>query len=130
MRRRPALTAAFAVAVVVIGQLAATIHAAEVRHVVCAEHGEQLEAPTLRTVDRAADRDAPPHFVELTGGPSEHADCAIARVLRQTSDAPRNLPVIAAAPTSVTADAAPPSALVVTADLVLIAPKTSPPRAG
>lgn len=126
MRRRPTLIAAFAVAVVVLGQLAATIHAAEVRHVVCAEHGEQLEAPTLRGT---VDRDAPPHVIELTGGPTEHADCAIARVLRQSSDAPHSLPVIGVAPTGVSTEIAPPRAISVAVDLVLIAPKTSPPHA-
>jgi hypothetical protein len=124
MRGRPALTAAVAVVVLAVGQVAAFAHAAGSRHVTCDAHGEEIEAPIL---DGAIDHCDQTHFVGLQGRGGEHQDCAIARMLRQSSHAPRSAPAIAV--TTIMATAAPPPVTrgIPVLDLVLIAPKTSPP---
>jgi hypothetical protein len=127
MRCRPALTAAFAVVVLVVGQLAALIHAAETRHVECAEHGEQLEAVTLAGADDGCEHS---HYIAVDGAGGHHEDCEILRALNQASDAPPQAPtsyllVLAAAfPAPVVPLAS------ATSELYRIAPKTSPPAAG
>lgn len=124
MRGRPALTAAVSVVVLALGQLAAVAHAAAARHVTCDAHGEEIEAPIL---EGAIDHCEETHFVGVEGDGGEHEDCALTRVLRQTSDASRSAPAIDSA--TIVASAGPPPAtrIVATLDLVLIAPKTSPP---
>jgi hypothetical protein len=128
MRDRPALTAGFAVVVLVVGQLAALAHAAAARHVVCEEHGEQIEAPTLVGAPAAGDASEHARFIGVEGQGAEHEDCAILRVLRPGIDASRNVPVITAAPlVTVALELPPANPVAVAVDLVLIAPKTSPP---
>ena len=86
MRRRPALPALCAVLVLVVGQLFAFVHQATTRHITCAEHGEELEAATLAEQLHACPDD---HLVGVDGDASgEHADCAIARALHQSSATP------------------------------------------
>jgi hypothetical protein len=120
-----ALTAALAVAVLVGSQLAALAHTAAIRHVLCDEHGEQLEAPTLI----GPSDDCPQtHLVGVQGTGGEHEDCPIARLLGSSLD-PLNAAPAVELPAIATHIAGPPPNLIVdTLDLVLIAPKTSPPR--
>jgi hypothetical protein len=128
MRCRPALTAAFAVVVLVVGQLVALVHAASTRHVECAEHGEQLEAVSLAGADDGCMQS---HFIGVEGdGGGDHEDCELVRALHQSSDTPPQAPtsfllVLAAAAPAVVLPLA--SA---TSELYRIAPKTSPPVAG
>jgi hypothetical protein len=124
MRARPALTAAFAVVLLAVGQLAAVAHAAAARHVTCDVHGEEIEAPILKG---AVDHCEQTHFVGIEGDGGEHEDCAITRALRQSSQVSRSAPALEIT-TFVSVSGSPPALRVVaTLDLVLIAPKTSPP---
>lgn len=125
MRGRRVLPIAFAAVVLVLGQLAALAHEAGTRHVTCGLHGEELEAATLVDQPHACDQD---HLVGVTGKHGgDHADCAIARALHQSTQTSRAI----AAPLPihlVTATRAPALADVAhTTALYLIAPKTSPP---
>jgi hypothetical protein len=125
MRRRSALPAMFAVMLLVVGQLVALAHEAAQRHITCAEHGEQLEAVVLASALHACEDD---HFVAVDGGGGDHADCPIARMLRQSSDAPSHGLVSRSAVVECTECSAPACRLRIVADpLFLIAPKTSPP---
>lgn len=124
--RRPALAAAFAAVLLVVGQLAALAHEAETRHVICPEHGEALEAVHLAGAD---DGCAQSHWIAVDGDRGgEHADCEISRTLHQASAAPARaaqaLLVLAAIEST---PGAAPRAPPVTSALYLIAPKTSPP---
>jgi hypothetical protein len=124
MRGRPALTAAVAVVVLIVGQLAALAHAAGARHVTCDVHGEEIEAPVL---EGAVDHCQQTHFVGVEGEGSAHEDCAITRMLRQSSQVQRSAPAIDIATIVSTAASPPATCDVAILDLVLIAPKTSPP---
>lgn len=127
MRCRPALIATFAVVVLVVGQLAALAHAAETRHVECADHGEQVEAVSLAGADDGCEHS---HFIAVDGDGGHHEDCEILRALHQSSDAPPQAPtsfllVLAAAfPAPVVPLAS------ASSELYRIAPKTSPPAVG
>ncbi len=124
--RRPALAAAFAAVLLVIGQLIGLAHEAQTRHVICPEHGEALEAVHLANAD---DGCAHEHFVAVDGDASgEHADCEISRALHQASAAPAPFATTTVLLAQVDiATAIAPRAPPVTAALYLIAPKTSPP---
>ena len=126
MRRRPATAAAFAAALFVVSQLLALRHEAESRHVTCAEHGEQLEAPSLGIAQDDGCGQA--HLLAVKGGGAGgHEDCVIARLLRtstRTSEAPH---VHVTMTTVANVEQVAPVAWVHSFDVVLIAPKTSPP---
>lgn len=125
MRRRPALPAALAALVLVIGQLVAFAHQAATRHVECAEHGEQLEAAHLAEALHACADD---HLVGVDGdGGEHHDDCLVLRAMHQSSAAPDAwiAPVIHAIETETT-DLAP-RAFTIARALYRDAPKTSPP---
>lgn len=124
MRERPAFGAALAVVVLVVGQLAAIAHGAATRHVICELHGEEIEAPRS---EGAVDHCNRMHFIGVDGASGEHEDCAIARVLRQNTQAPRSAPTITVTTVIATAACPSPPRIVTFLDLVLIAPKTSPP---
>lgn len=125
-RRRPALAAAFAAVLLVVGQLAAMVHEAETRHVICPEHGEALEAVKLAGAD---DGCAQSHWIAVDGDAGgEHAGCEISRALHQAGDAPSPY----AATTLFVAQAEIPTAIAPRGppsigSLYRIAPKTSPP---
>jgi hypothetical protein len=126
MRRRPIAAAGFAVTLFVVGQLAAFSHEAATRHVTCAAHGEQLEVGDIGGAPD--DGCGQSHFRSVDGTPGEHQDCPISRLLRtrtQTSDAP-NLDVFI----THVAMVEPPALIASThsIDVILIAPKTSPPH--
>lgn len=130
MRRRSALPAAFAAVVLVACQLLAHAHEAATRHVVCAEHGEQIEAVRLAGTDDGCEQS---HWFGVDGdGGGQHADCEITRALHQASIAPlapllAHLAVVEAQPAVTSA----PDTTVTVSALYRIAPKTSPPtRAG
>jgi len=116
------------VTVIVVGQVAALAHEAAIRHVVCQDHGEEIEAATL--LGGADDHCGNAHWVGVEGAGGEHEDCAIVHALRQSSIAPHG--VLFAISTTIV----PPGTYAAPAPLVLvraryrIAPKTSPPRAG
>ncbi|HUS30501.1 MAG TPA: hypothetical protein VMZ53_18455 [Kofleriaceae bacterium] len=124
MTRRPKFAAAAAVALFVVGQLAALVHEAETRHVTCAEHGEQLEAATL---DGHDDLCGQSHLIAVDGNTGAHEDCDIARLLR-TSTRTSQAPVL-----HVATDALATHEAVIAidgpraADVLVNAPKTSPP---
>lgn len=122
--RRPRYAAAAAVALLVVGQLAAFAHEAASRHVTCAEHGEQLEAVELAGHDDGCGQS---HFIAVDGENGGHQDCDIARLLRTSTRASATVHVQLAAISVATihtfASIEQPAAL----DLILIAPKTSPP---
>jgi len=125
-RRRPALAAAFAAVLLVIGQLAAMAHEAETRHVICPEHGEALEAVKLAGAD---DGCAQSHWIAVDGDAGgEHADCEISRALHQAGDTPSPFATarLVVAQTDAPVAIAPRAPPAVTA-LYRIAPKTSPP---
>lgn len=125
-RRRPALAAGFAVVLFVVGQLVAWRHEAESRHVTCIEHGEQLEAAGEAG---EADNCGQPHWIGIDGnGGGEHQECASARLLRTSTNAPDVAPVHAVTSVIIATLEPPPSVVWVrTAHILLIAPKTSPP---
>lgn len=130
MARRSASLAAFAVVLLVAGQLVAFAHAAGTRHAVCAEHGEQLELARVHAEshgceDHACDAD---HLGAATGDRGgDHEDCAILRALAQHS-APSTGHTLAVAATKIAiAPVAPPRLVAITAALYRVAPKTSPP---
>ena len=126
MHRRPTRTAAFAVVLFVVGQLVAFEHESESRHVTCSEHGEQIDA-----ADLGATRDdgcGQSHFVGVDGEGGDHKDCAIARLLRtstNTSDAPTTHVTTT---TIEMVELPAPIANTRSVAVILIAPKTSPPR--
>jgi hypothetical protein len=126
MRRRLACPAAFAVALLVVGQLGALAHEAETRHVSCDEHGEQLEG--VRLVDRlhACEHD---HWIGVEAGGGDHQDCAIASVLRHAGSAATPAPVIAVAGLDGAAVVAPAATRLSGDRVYRFAPKTSPPAA-
>jgi hypothetical protein len=126
MCRRRALPAAFAVALLVVGQLLALAHNAATRHVECEEHGEIFEAAQLSEALHDCDQD---HLVGVendAGG--DHDDCSIARLLQHSAAAPDVPPVPVRAPALETLDqTAPASVVAIAMALYRIAPKTSPP---
>ena len=127
MSRRPVTTAAFAVVVLVVGQLAALAHEAAIRHMVCPDHGEQIEVATLLGADDHCEN---AHWVGVEGSGGDHEDCAIVHALRQSSVAPHvALLATVSALLPVVTHAVPAPVLLVFARY-RIAPKTSPPRAG
>jgi hypothetical protein len=125
MVRRRVMLAAFAVVLLVAGQLSALAHNAATPHVECDEHGEILEAAQLSEAPHDCDQD---HLIGVegkTGG--EHDDCSLARLLQQSAAAPDTSPVPVLAP-ALEAGRAPHATEVATAkELYRIAPKTSPP---
>lgn len=124
MTLRRAWPAAFAVLVLVAGQLAALAHQAATRHVTCAEHGEELETAQLSGPVDACEHG---HWVGVEGAEGNHEDCAIARALQQSSAAPKLFAIVLPTTDSITTPAPTARAVIATADLVLLAPKTSPP---
>lgn len=126
MRRIRTPLAAFAVLVFVVGQLWALAHEAEERHAVCAEHGESIDAPELAGED---DRCEHAHWIAVEGGDGEHADCEISRVLRGSSVPLAITPTLVVALVATSSLTSPLSerAAIALLDLVLLAPKTSPP---
>lgn len=128
MSPRPRTAAAFAVVLFVAGHVAAFAHEATTRHVVCSEHGELLESATTSGASAVAqDREHAVWTASGQGG-SAHEDCVIARALHQSGDTPR----ASGAPscTTIVSSTAPPieiARLPSADELLLIAPKTSPP---
>lgn len=125
MRRSRAHSAAFAVVLLVVGQLASLAHQAATRHVTCTEHGEELEAATLVDDLHACDHD---HLVGVEDpGRGDHEDCAIARTLHQTTQTSRFIVLPRPVPSLVPAPHTARAVIVTATALYLIAPKTSPP---
>ena len=124
MTRRPVLPAAFAAVLLVVGQLVALAHEANTRHITCAEHGEQLEAAVLVGARHVCHDQ---HWVAVKGVGGEHVDCAIARVLHQSTT--RSTTQLATLVVTVGHTETPVVATATRhASLYRIAPKTSPPR--
>lgn len=116
--------AAFAVTVLVLGLVQTGAHRGAVRHVVCSEHGELVEAPEL---DGKLDDQV--RFVAVTlgvDGDDEH--CAMANGLRPYSDTTHS-PTIATVASPCTVVLAPVLASRIGVIDYRIAPKTSPPIA-
>lgn len=123
MTRRAVLPAAFAAVLLVVGQLVALAHEANTRHITCAEHGEQLEAAMLVGARHVCHDQ---HWVAVEGDGGDHIDCAIARVLHQSTTRPT--PQLATLLVAASHNEAPVVATRTrTLTLYRIAPKTSPP---
>lgn len=124
--RRPALAAAFAAVLLVVGQLAALAHEASTRHVICPEHGESLEAVHLVGSDDGCTQS---RWFAVDGDASgDHGDCEISRTLHQASASPTRpalalLAIVQAEVVAIAVPRAPP----VQVALYRFAPKTSPP---
>jgi hypothetical protein len=126
MRRLPPIFTTLVVMLLVVGRFAALSHDAAVRHITCAEHGEQVEAAPSTGVLVVADHDRW-LAANADGQGPEHDHCAIARAVRDDG--------------TVTASPAPSVAVVsiehvsqlesvgvfVTTSTYRLAPKTSPP---
>lgn len=124
MQRPRALPAAFAVVVLVVAQLIGLAHQANQRHIVCAEHGEQLEAATLVGQSNGC---SDSHWIGVEGDAGGHTECALTRVLHQSVTASKVLLVATSITTTAAVSTMPAAPLVRQTDLYLAAPKTSPP---
>jgi hypothetical protein len=125
MRRRRAYPALLALVVLVVGQLAALAHHAQTRHVECSDHGEELETAKLAQALDSCEQD---HWIGVEGdGGGDHDDCAIARALHQSARVNRGF--VAPAITSIVTQhaATSPEDVALSRELILFAPKTSPP---
>jgi hypothetical protein len=124
MSRRPAFASACAVVLLLVGQFVALHHEAKVQHVTCEEHGEQLDAPRLTSnVDDA--RHA--HWIGIDGAIGAHHDCAISRLLRTSSRPSESIQTHLITPIVATLACIDPRPQARPTDVLLIAPKTSPP---
>jgi hypothetical protein len=124
MTRRHARSAAFAVVLLLVGNVLAWVHESEVRHVTCAEHGEELHAVESKSEPATSDDS---RWVAIDGQGGEHRDCSIARLLRtstRTTSGSCTPTVVIAVATAETTALVPRIAAV---DVIAIAPKTSPP---
>ncbi len=120
--RRSRSVAALAVAMLVLGHLQVSVHTSQVRHVVCAEHGELVEAPEL--AGGTIDGDSRLVSVTLSVDADEH--CPAATGLRPHLTSSVVFAQIALIPTPPVAS---PIAIARAPALsgYRIAPKTSPP---
>jgi len=117
--------AAIAIAVFVLAQLATLTHRAAVRHVVCAEHGELVEAPELARTQEAAPGAA--RLVGVTLGVDADDDhCAIATGIRTHTTPSTPLALVALAPPPVVTERIV-AVVRPTVSPYRLAPKTSPP---
>lgn len=122
MLRRPVLSA-FAVVALVVGQWIAFAHEASTRHVICAKHGEQLEAAILVGADHQCQHK---HWVAVEGDGGGHTECAVSHARHQT--ATHSTHALAPALVVEVYGATPVVASLHTfAALYRLAPKTSPP---
>jgi pantoate kinase len=117
--------ASVAILAITLAQLGASIHAANVRHVRCAEHGDLVEAPELAA--HASDRSRLVAVESETGDGDVHCTIASGLRTRITPDHPQ-LDEVACVTTDVAI--AVPRARVALVALYRIAPKTSPPDLG
>lgn len=125
MTRRPVLPAAFAVVLLVVGQLVALAHEAGTRHITCARHGELLEVAILVGARHVCQNE---HWVAVEGRGGSHIDCAISRALHQGTTR-SNDQVTAVVITTSPTDAPIVATVARHVTLYRIAPKTSPPSA-
>lgn len=126
MLRRCTLTAAFALLVLVVGQLAALAHEADTRHVICADHGEELEAVTLAGADDGCEN---AHWVGVEGPEGEHAECSILHALHFSGIAPHVAGLVVVSTVLPAVRPVPPPQIIYARSRYRIAPKTSPPLA-
>ena len=121
MRLRSAAIAIVTVLGIVLGHVSAWAHDGAVRHIVCAQHGELVDAPELaRAVGTGS-------WLVGVSGQSSDEHCAIANGIRHdvaSAAAQRSLPVALPAIASITARVEPRRASSLD---FRIAPKTSPP---
>lgn len=122
---RRAVPTVLAVALLVLGQLAALAHEAGTRHVTCVEHGEQLEAAIIVGAQHGCDH---ARWLAVEGAGGGHSECEIARALHQSST-PGVAGAVHAA-VAITETSSPTRLLAVDSHAALyrIAPKTSPPE--
>ena len=123
MQRRRALPAACAVVLLVVAQLIGLSHQAQTRHIICAKHGEQLEAAILVGAQHVCGQS---HWVGVEGNAGGHSECELARALHQSAAS------CAATAVATPVAAAPVVLAVRTPDVrhavvYRTAPKTSPP---
>lgn len=125
MIRRPRYAAALAVTVLLVGQLVALMHEAVVRHVTCAEHGEQVEV-TNGSIGED-DGCGQSHLIGLSGDGGAHEDCATARLLRTSTQTSVAVPLHVIASELAVVEVLPTREHVLARDVISVAPKTSPP---
>lgn len=114
-------SSAVAIALLVLAQLGALSHAAAVKHVRCATHGELVEAAEIETHAADADR-----LVGARGDARDDDHCEVVGALSHAAAAPRSPHAAALIVPTVVGVVAAPDALVATT-VYLFAPKTSPP---
>jgi hypothetical protein len=124
MQRRRALPAACAVVLLVVAQLLGLAHETQARHIVCAKHGEQLEAAVLVGGHRSCERS---HWIGVEGDTGGHSECEITRALHQSAATSKLIIVVATSPTTSTTVLAAPTPVVRQVVVYRAAPKTSPP---
>ena len=122
--RRPKFAAAAAVALFVVGQVLALSHAAESRHVTCTEHGEQLEAAKLNGHDDGCGKQ---HLIGVEDMGGDHEDCPILRLLDTSTRTSHAVDIQLATLEHSSSQTFTAIARPLAVDLLLIAPKTSPP---
>ena len=113
---------AAAIALLVLAQLGAMVHAATVRHVRCAAHGELVETAVI--APHATDV---PRLVGVESGASHDDHCELAASIHHDGAAPRAHVARLAAVWAPCPDTAAPCAHQPRALIYLFAPKTSPP---
>lgn len=118
-----ALAAICAALVLVLGQFAALTHRASVRHVTCDLHGEEIDAPAV-----VGDHHGGSDVHGVAGQSGEHEHCVIARLLSSSIDRAHTVRVVDLVPVAIATRRCAATSIVSSVDLVLIAPKTSPPR--
>jgi hypothetical protein len=124
MSRRPAFASAFAVVLLLVGRFVAFHHEAEVRHVTCEEHGEQLDAPRLAD---EIDDSAHAHWIGIDSDVGDHHECSIAGLLRMSGRLSECALDHLVTPIVATVACSRVEQHAVLVDVLLIAPKTSPP---
>ena len=118
------ITASFALVLFLVGHVLAWQHESAVRHVTCAEHGEELHAVTVDAVAPSGEA----RFLAAGGGAGEHQDCTTARLLRTSAVTPDHVATGIVELGAAFVSSTPPGSWVDERDVLELAPKTSPPR--
>jgi len=113
--------ATLALLVLVLGHVSAWAHDGAVRHVVCARHGELVDAPQLARAIATGS-----WLVAVDGSPSDD-HCAIANGIRHDATSVRGPAVLATALPAIAVHRVAPASRHAAPIDFRIAPKTSPP---
>jgi hypothetical protein len=113
-----------------LAPLLSYLHEASVAHYVCPEHGELMDAPAGDTQAHASRRRTrESRWADAPGSsPSEHRHCSLVPQRLQPTTTSSVRPHVARLANHTLPSHARPAALRPPVDLLLLAPKTSPPR--